>query len=201
MAEPLSDPDIRSALLATWDKWYCKGFHVFSELGLEWGSAIFDVAVLGERIDGYEIKSDKDSLSRLPNQVRLFSEVADLMTIVTVQRHLKKCVYLVPDWWGVTLAKRIDGNVELLRIREADWNPNQNAASLLRLMWKSEIAAFLTKHGHSKINKRLAKDKLAEEAVKLFAIDDIRSEVLRCVKSRKKERRIMFGADQKAGER
>jgi hypothetical protein len=50
---------------------------------------------------GYEIKSDRDTLARLPNQIAAYELCFDTMTMVVGKRHLAKCRATLPEWWGI----------------------------------------------------------------------------------------------------
>lgn len=50
------------------------------ELGICCGQGRIDLAVVNSLFHGYEIKSDRDSLRRLDNQVELYSKVLDRAT-------------------------------------------------------------------------------------------------------------------------
>jgi hypothetical protein len=93
---------------------------------------------------GYEIKSDCDTLDRLPEQMNEFNDVFDKLTLVVGKRHLYDAIYIVPDWWGIILAK-IDANQEIFfqTIREADVNQSQVGVSIARLLWKEEALQIL----------------------------------------------------------
>ena len=67
----MRDSDIREVLLDSWQKKYFsdESTRVFEELGLCQGDARVDVAVVNGSIHGFEIKSERDSLDRLSNQL------------------------------------------------------------------------------------------------------------------------------------
>jgi len=52
----------------------------FDELGINHGGVRADIAVVNGVFHGYEIKSDLDTLYRLPRQAEAYSEVFDQMT-------------------------------------------------------------------------------------------------------------------------
>jgi len=79
---------------------------VLDEVGLRHGTARIDLVVVNDRLHGYEIKSDRDSLKRLLDQVRVYSSVMDRMTLVVGYRHAYDALRMVPEWWGVRLAEK-----------------------------------------------------------------------------------------------
>ena len=77
---------------------------VLDELGLRHGTCRVDIAVVNGYLHGYEIKSDADTLQRLPGQVSLYCAVLDRATLVVGEKHAEKAKAHLPDWWGVEVA-------------------------------------------------------------------------------------------------
>jgi hypothetical protein len=76
------------------------------EMGICAGLVRVDLAVIGDELSGYEIKSDQDSLVRLPGQVAAYSRVLDRATLVVTEKHLAKATALIPTWWGLSWSNR-----------------------------------------------------------------------------------------------
>src|SRR3989339_1402334 len=112
---------------------------IIEELGVSHGTARVDIAVVNGVIHGYEIKSDMDTLQRLPEQMNIYNSVFTQMTLVVGKNHLYEAINIVPDWWGITIAK-IDSNGSIIFncIRKAGNNLNQDSISMARLLWKDE---------------------------------------------------------------
>ena len=113
------DADIRRALLQR------LAAHplIIEEMGV-CGQVRCDVVALGEEMVGYEIKSDADTLRRLPRQVEWYSRVLDRAHVVTTERHLEGVRRFVPEWWGVMVASGPADDVRLQPLREAGANPS-----------------------------------------------------------------------------
>jgi hypothetical protein len=99
----LRDQEIRAALRAK-----LKAIHadesdtaIIDELSLCQGNARVDVAVVNGSFSGYEIKSDRDTLARLPNQLAAYEQCFDTMTMVVGKKHVAKCRATLPEWWGI----------------------------------------------------------------------------------------------------
>ena len=73
---------------------------VVEELGLCEGDARIDVAVINGSITGYEIKSERDTLDRLPSQMHIYSRCLTYVTVVATELHLAQIHAVVPRWWG-----------------------------------------------------------------------------------------------------
>ena len=50
---------------------------IVEEMGIWSGSVRIDIAVINGELSGFELKSDRDTLERLPNQADLYSRVFD----------------------------------------------------------------------------------------------------------------------------
>ena len=124
---------------------------LFEELGVQHGTARIDIAVVNGVMHGYEIKSDRDTLDRLPEQMNEFNDVFDKLTLVVGKRHLYDAINIVPDWWGIVVAK-IDANHKIFfqTIREAEDNHSQIGVSIARLLWKEEALQILEEQNKAK---------------------------------------------------
>ncbi len=124
---------------------------ILEELGVRHGTARIDIAVINGVMHGYEIKSDRDTLKRLPEQMAEFNAVFDKLTLVVGKRHLYDAVNIIPDWWGIIVAK-IDVNCKVFfqTIREAEDNQDQVGVSIARLLWKEEALQILEEQNKAK---------------------------------------------------
>jgi hypothetical protein len=121
-----------------------KSVRVIEELGLDHGAARIDVAVLNGVMHGYEIKSDADTLYRLPWQISAYNSVFSKMTIVVGAKHLEHVINLVPDWWEIILVRQTsDNSVSLYQIRDGLTNKCQDNEAIARLLWKEEAISIL----------------------------------------------------------
>lgn len=149
---PTNDAIIRAAL-----KKQLEGRHaqdgkvrIIDELGISHGASRIDIAVVNGIMHGYEIKSDQDTLQRLPEQILIFNAVFDKITLVVGKSHLYSAVNLVPDWWGIVVAKNTNDHLTFTRIREDDFNHGQNSMSIARLLWREEALSILEDVGEAK---------------------------------------------------
>ncbi len=119
---------------------------VINELGICQGIARVDIAVINGKIHGFEIKSESDTLERLPAQVNIYNKVLETMTIVTSEKHLGKTEEIVPKWWGIIKASQSHDGVNLKQIRKGKRNPIIDPFSLVQLLWHDEALSILEKH-------------------------------------------------------
>jgi hypothetical protein len=151
-----------------------------SEMGLNHGAARIDLAVIDVSLDGYEIKSSQDDLRRLEGQAIAYGQVFDRLTLVGTERHLEPAARVVPAWWGLTLVDVSRSVIEPLR--HAGRNPTADPASLVRLLWHSELEAVLeagTGRRPSGVSAVLRQRLVAE-----MPPDEVRAVVRRCLTTR-----------------
>lgn len=120
---------------------------IVEEMGVWSGSVRIDIAVINGELSGFELKSDRDTLERLPFQAELYSKVFDRVTLVVGSRHADKARIQVPDWWGVMVATQGITCVELAPYREGDTNPSPDPYLVAQLLWKDEALSVLEAHG------------------------------------------------------
>ncbi|MDY0872820.1 sce7726 family protein [Dongia rigui] len=141
----MRDSDVRRATIAM-----LRDLHsgdtdtsIVQEMGVWSGSVRIDIAVINGELSGYELKSDRDTLDRLPLQADLYSRVFDRVSLVVGKRHAEKAVASVPAWWGVLLASEKDGAVHLRQKRRGRRNPGQDPYLVAQLLWKDEALSVL----------------------------------------------------------
>jgi len=149
---PTNDLIIRSALKEILEERHAKDekVRIIEELGVRHGTARIDIAVVNGIMHGYEIKSDRDTLERLPEQMIEFNTVFDRVTLVVGKQHLYRAIHIVPDWWGITIAKiNTKGQVFFQAIREPEDNKKQDKVSIARLLWREEALRILEEHNQA----------------------------------------------------
>ena len=142
-----NDRMIRSELKKQLEEIYKKesDTKIIEELGIIHGEARIDIAVVNGVIHGYELKGDLDTLTRLPNQIKIYNSVLDKVTLVVGKNHLHEAIKIVPEWWGITVAKLAigDKNISFYNIREAEQNPMPDSVSVAALLWRNEALKIL----------------------------------------------------------
>lgn len=117
-------------------------------MGVCAGRRRVDLALINGHLDGWEIKSDTDSLRRLDGQIEAYSSVMDRSWIVVTQRHLVAAELRLPAWWGVMLAThdRLE-KVQLTQLRRPRQSPVLDSMSIAQLLWREEAVEVLRAHG------------------------------------------------------
>ena len=145
-----SDTDIRKALIRRLTKQYqddCRTV-ILEEVSMGCGAPRIDLLVVNGVLHGLELKSDRDTLRRLPRQARFYSAVVDRMTLVVGPCHLTQARRIVPDWWGITVARvKSHAGLSFSEIRAPEANPSADALAIARLLWRQEALTLLEKNG------------------------------------------------------
>lgn len=182
----LKDHDIRKSLLQTLQTKYFKdpNTRIIEEFGICQGKTIVDVAVINGALHGFEIKSECDTLERLPRQQEMYSKVLDYVTIASTSRHLIKIEKIIPKWWGILEAKHINTITTLKEIRPFDCNPEIDPSSMVQLLWHEEALDILKEKGLHKGFKYKARKVLWNRLIEHLPFDDLRSIIRDRVKTR-----------------
>lgn len=109
-----------------------------SELSIPRPSARVDIAVINGEFCAVEIKSDRDTLKRLPRQIRSYCAVFDKAWAFTTPTHFASLKRIVPTWWGIAVL--IDKKV--IEYRKSEINPAIDLEKLLHILTKGEITAI-----------------------------------------------------------
>src|SRR6266852_8949937 len=134
----MRDSDVRSAVLERLVRCYegDSSTRIVEEMGVWSGSVRIDIAVINGELCGIELKSDRDTLERLPFQAEIYSQVFDRVELVVGKRHAEKAQAQVPQWWAVTVATTKAGKIELEAMREGRVNPAPDPYLIAQLLWK-----------------------------------------------------------------
>ncbi len=181
----LNDKDIRTALLLMIEKENNKhNYRVINEMVVCDGQARVDIAVANGRLCGYEIKSDIDTLERLPNQISSYNKTFDKITIVVGKKYANDIISTVPEHWGIKMAymNRFK-NISFQSIRAPKINNEVESNSLLELLWRDEIYLFLKEYGLKGLSKKNVGE-LRDIACNTIPLKDIRSYTLKVLKTR-----------------
>lgn len=120
---------------------------VVEELGLCQGQSRIDMAIINGLFIGYEIKSARDTLERLPGQVETYNRVLDEVTIVASECHEAELMRLVPDWWAIAWARHQEGQLRIVPVREGRRNQSPDPSALVQLLWRTEALQILEELG------------------------------------------------------
>lgn len=171
----LRDPDIRAAILASLAG--ASGL-VLEELNVGLYHARIDVAHLTpEQWTGYEIKSDTDTCRRLPEQARWYGLVFDRLVAVIAERHLAEVQSVVPEWWGIVLARPDGGGVRLETVRGAGRNPAVNPEWVAHMLWRPEMQEVVLQIGLRRSLRYRSRNVMVKAIVDALPLPELRREV------------------------
>ena len=157
-------------------------YRIIPEMAVCDGMSRVDIAVANGSLYGYEIKSDADTLDRLPQQQEFYNKTFDKVYIVVGIKYESIIEEFIPDWWGIYVAyydkKK---NVMFKQKKRGRKNSDVNAESLLELLWRDEIENLLKNKGFkglSSKNRRILR-KIALDNLTLKEIKDYTRETLK----------------------
>lgn len=154
---------IRNALHAKrlWHAKECPDTIVVDELGLAHTKSRIDIAVIGEYIHGYEIKSDKDTLERFAAQMSIYKQTLHKLTVVAAPRHINEIMSCAPSWCGVLMVEQGPrGGIKFITVRKALRNPDVDPFMLAHLLWRDEVLDLLSRNGFAANELRCPKKQL-----------------------------------------
>lgn len=177
----MDDPGIRRLLRPWLRRQHPGDSRVIDELGLCRGQVRVDVAVVGELVHGYEIKSDRDNLRRLPAQVKVYSQVLDRATLVVGQAHYERASALIPVWWGLV---RILAGAGLEVVREPGGNPSLDKRALVELIWRPQALELLEQRGAARGVRGRTRPAIWDRVCAVLTTDEVADVVRRQLKKR-----------------
>lgn len=183
----MRDSDIRTAVRERLHREHASDpdTKIVEEMGIWAGSVRIDVAVINGELCGYELKSDRDTLERLPAQADLYSKVFDRVSLVVGEKHLSKARAQVPRWWGIVVARSRKGEIELVDKRTAKTNPKPDAMLIARLLWKGEALLILEQRGIARGYRSKSIDVIHRKLVSEVPIEELSAFVRAALKGRR----------------
>lgn len=180
----MRDRDVREQLNRDLREWHPEQGTLFvDELDLG-GLVRVDVAAVNGSLWGYEIKSERDTLRRLPMQVEVYSQVLDYAALVVAERHHDHAADLLPDWWEVVVVTGDADNVVLDVVRSGVRNGNVNALQVAQLLWRDEVLAELTERGLDRGVRSKPRRALWQRLVESLELVDLQQVVRTRLKAR-----------------
>ncbi len=148
----LYDADIRDALC----EFIAEKFgevRFFDELGI--GRSRADLLMISRTaFYGIEIKSDADSYSRLPRQIKDYDRYCDYNIIVAGATHVQHVQEHVPEYWGIIITDEEQDKADFYELRQPRLSPRVTLNYQLKLLWKREMADIQRRHKlHMYLNK------------------------------------------------
>ena len=141
MSTALADKDIREIVFTYFEN-NCEKLRIIEEKTIDKCRCDF-LIITPDSICGFEIKSDRDSYTRLARQVKAYDRFFDYNYCIVGESHKKGVFEKLPEHWGVIMVTN-GGEVSLLR------RPQPRKKSLLKkqlsFLWRSELANILRRN-------------------------------------------------------
>lgn len=137
----LSDPEIRTALMASGRASCAADSLTLEEVECWRGYVRADyLCVRGGALSVIEIKSDRDTLRRFKEQVRVYSAIADGVSLVVGWNLAAQALRDAPWWWEIVLAERspISG-IRLIPLRDGATNPGVSIEGLTAMLPMDDV--------------------------------------------------------------
>lgn len=136
-----------------------------------------------------EIKSDRDTLSRFHEQVRVYSAIADRVTLVVGWNLAARALRIAPRWWQVLLAEReVDAAPRFVTLRDGARNPTVDSTALLSMLPMADLRALGT---HVGVCETMQPRQLRELIALRASDDDLRNAVRRWLTRISEQRRTL----------
>lgn len=184
----LCDSDIRAALKdRLLQEFAGTNTIIVDELPICWGDTRIDIAVVNCSLHGYEIKSDRDTLERLPRQIDLYNKIFDVITLVCSARLISKAKEKIPAWWGIQIPVTDDNMSHGVRFEiERDPQPNElvDLRSLVELTWKEEAINILANRGLARGFRSRPRWDIWDRIVDVVDPTELKEAVRECLKVR-----------------
>ena len=159
------------------------------ELGLAHARSRIDIAVINGCIHGYEIKSDKDNLTRFGTQIDTYRQTLQKLTFVAAPKHVAGIMSRAPQWCGVIAAEQGPrGGIKFMVERNAATNPEVDPVMMAHLLWRDEVIELLDQAGYAAKDLRRPKKQLYQMLCEAMTVSEITASILAFMTQRSKWR-------------
>ena len=148
-----------------------------------------DVAVIGSQMMGFEIKTERDTLKRLPRQIAAYDRLFDRCAVVLAERHVTAAMSIVPEWWGVIAIVTEDGQSFLRSMKSATPNNGVDPQTLVRLLWREEVRVALAALGNEP-DPRASRLSMWNDLLDLINLNQLKATVRSAILTRIPTRRF-----------
>lgn len=159
-----------------------------SELTIDNWTHRTDIVLANGRLWGFELKSDRDSLTRLPSQIESFSRHFEKFVLVVARKFEKRALELIKNVNGAGLWVAFDDGAIIEKVRPRTQSISPDAS--ISLITVTELRRLLSSNGikHQKASRRIELVELAKKLPSKVLVDGARS----AIKTRFKEVHLRF---------
>lgn len=181
----MTELEIRLALVDHLSRTHSDPMKIVEEMCVCDGRSRVDVALIDEgKLHGFEIKSKKDNLSRLPTQLGDYLAVFDRLTVVIGVKHLTGVLHEIPEWCGVLVATPVSGQVELDSFRAGRLNLHKDRYWVAQQLWREEALEVLHRYGLERGVKSKSRPFLWQRLADRLPLEQLTQEVCRALLAR-----------------
>jgi hypothetical protein len=182
----MNDLDIRNSLKTGPLKKYIVDSNslVLDEFNISLGLVRADIAVVNGVLHGIEIKSERDNLTRLDNQLKEYNKFFEYITIVTCEKFKDKILENYPSNYGVLIAKIEKNKIVFNKLRIAKKNYSVDKLCLVQALWKEELIHILESINYKKGFKYKSKPFLYKILCDIFTKQQLLAIVKEKIKAR-----------------
>lgn len=196
----LSDADIRvvlSAMLVS-DEGVCDGAVLLEEVELWRGHVRADMVFASPAgLHIFEIKSDRDRLHRLDEQMRVYNAVADHVTLVVGWQLAAEALRRTPHWWEIWLAERAPNQpMSLVPLRLLTRNPHVDTAAIARLLPVNVALEALRARGADQGFRSKSAQRIRDAVSNVLSLQELRLEISQWLRSLAASRRTRMCCDE-----
>jgi len=179
------DRDIRTTLRKKYLQQYYKdpSAKVVEELSLFANRARIDIAVINGNLVGYEIKSDRDTIIRLPDQMAVYGQIFDKISVISGPKHIGKLLEFLPNYCGLLVAEP-NNEIELTTIIKPTQSTEQSGFMLASLLWHEEACSLLKSIGLGKGVRKKRISLLWQELADNFTVENLAANIREIIKAR-----------------
>jgi hypothetical protein len=181
---PTNEAEIRPLLRRSIRREFGKETALLDEFPIPVDGTRIDLLAVNGRLEGFEIKSGCDDLSRLAQQVTSFARATERLAIVVDRRHLAKASASVPRWCGIYVVDRSRTSLRLMCLRSSKRSPTLDHGALVRFLHNRELVAALQMAGIAN-PAQMTRDWMCDEVVARLSVGKIRRLVRSALKSRR----------------
>lgn len=148
------DSDIRVALRArVLKRWGDQPHLLVPEVDVRWATPVrIDELLITDKVWGFEIKSDRDTISRLARQVLGYNPLVQRAYLVVGERLREHATLLLPPWWGIWVASPGANGVRIRETRRARHNPKFDPVMLTSYMARPDLVPLLRGLGETRLS-------------------------------------------------
>jgi len=158
----LLDKDIREIFTTHHSKRYPKS-NLLNEVRINNGLAIADLVSIGIKTTHcYEIKSDRDKISRIFEQSKSFDIAFNKISLITTLTHYEKALDIIPPYWGIIIVSDTPRK-KVYYCRKALHSPYFSKQKALNTLWRDELfKIILIKNIKEKSANRSSRSKMID---------------------------------------